>query len=33
MTIIGIPFGKQFFKLASLSLCPFGTVVERGHFA
>ena len=33
ITIVGIPFGKQFFKLASLSLCPFGTVVERVHFA
>jgi len=30
ITIIGIPFGKQFFKLARLSLMPFGaTVVER----
>ncbi len=33
ITIIGIPFGKQFFKLASLSLCPFGTTVTRVHFA
>ncbi len=24
ITIIGIPFGKQFFKLAKLSLAPFG---------
>ena len=24
ITIIGIPFGKQFFKLAKLSLTPFG---------
>lgn len=24
ITIIGIPFGKQFFKLAKLSLMPFG---------
>lgn len=24
VTIIGIPFGKQFFKLARLSLSPFG---------
>ncbi|MBE5859400.1 MAG: hypothetical protein E7301_04660 [Butyrivibrio sp.] len=24
MTIIGIPFGKQFFKIARLSLFPFG---------
>ncbi len=29
VTIVGIPFGKQFFKLAKLSLAPFGaTVVE-----
>ena len=33
ITIVGIPFGKQFFKLAHLSLCPFGTTVERVHFA
>lgn len=24
LTIVGIPFGKQFFKLARLSLMPFG---------
>lgn len=24
VTIIGIPFGKQHFKLAKLALCPFG---------
>ena len=24
ITIIGIPFGKQFFKIAKLSLAPFG---------
>lgn len=29
ITIIGIPFGKQFFKIAKLSLCPFGAIVER----
>lgn len=28
VTIIGIPFGKQFFKLAKLSLMPFGATVE-----
>lgn len=28
ITIIGIPFGKQFFKLAALSLFPFGTGVS-----
>ena len=29
VTIIGIPFGKQFFKIAKLSLCPFGASVIR----
>ena len=29
ITIVGIPFGKQFFKIAKLSLCPFGAVVDR----
>lgn len=28
VTIVGIPFGKQFFKLASLSLFPFGAKVR-----
>ena len=28
ITIIGIPFGKQCFKLASLSLAPFGATVS-----
>lgn len=28
--IIGIPFGKQHFKLAKLSLAPFGKEVELG---
>lgn len=27
VTIVGIPFGKQFFKIAKLSLAPFGAVV------
>lgn len=27
LTIIGIPFGKQFFKLAKLTLLPFGAQV------
>ncbi|MCR5649848.1 MAG: YccF domain-containing protein [Lachnospiraceae bacterium] len=31
ITIIGIPFGKQFFKIAGLSLRPFGAEVERTH--
>ena len=29
ITIIGIPFGKQHFKLARLSLAPFGKNVAR----
>lgn len=28
ITIVGIPFGKQFFKIAKLSLSPFGASVE-----
>lgn len=32
ITIVGIPFGKQFFKLARLSLCPFGKTVTRVHY-
>lgn len=28
ITIIGIPFGKQHFKLAKLSLAPFGKEIE-----
>lgn len=28
ITIVGIPFGKQFFKLARLSLAPFGKTIE-----
>lgn len=28
VTIIGIPFGKQYFKLARLSLAPFGKSVD-----
>ena len=27
LTIVGIPFGKQFFKIAKLALAPFGAVV------
>ena len=27
ITIFGIPFGKQFFKIAKLSLMPFGAEV------
>ena len=33
ITIVGIPFGKQFFKIAKVSLMPFGTTVRRVHFA
>ena len=32
ITIVGIPFGKQFFKIAKLSLRPFGATVERVHY-
>ena len=32
ITIVGIPFGKQFFKIAKLSLCPFGAAVERVYY-
>ena len=32
ITIIGIPFGKQDFKIAKLALCPFGAAVKRTHF-
>ena len=28
ITIIGIPFGKQYFKFAQLALSPFGAVIE-----
>lgn len=28
ITIVGIPFGKQFFKLARLSLMPFGAKIK-----
>lgn len=28
ITVIGIPFGLQFFKIATLSLAPFGKYVE-----
>lgn len=32
LTIIGIPFGFQCFKLAGFVLTPFGRVVETGRF-
>lgn len=28
ITIIGIPFGRQHFKMAALSLAPFGKTIE-----
>ena len=31
LTIIGIPFGKQYFKIGKLALQPFGAEVERVH--
>ena len=31
ITIIGIPFGIQFFKLAKLSLAPFGAEVVKAY--
>ena len=33
ITIIGIPFGKQAFKLARLAFWPFGTVVNKNFGA
>ena len=32
ITIVGIPFGKQFFKIAKRSLAPFGAKVVRKHY-
>ena len=32
ITIIGIPFGIQCFKIASFVLWPFGKEIELGHF-
>lgn len=29
ITIVGIPFGKQFFKIARLALMPFGATVVK----
>ena len=31
LTIIGIPFGKQFFKLAAVSFMPFGAEIVVEH--
>lgn len=32
ITIIGIPFGKQLFKIARVALLPFGAKVVRVHY-
>ncbi len=32
ITIIGIPWGKQYFKIAKVALTPFGARVERTHY-
>ena len=32
ITIVGIPFGKQFFKIAKVALMPFGARVVRTHY-
>ena len=31
VTIVGIPFGMQFFKIAKLALAPFGAEVEKAE--
>ena len=31
VTLIGIPVGKQCFKFASLTLCPFGKDIQYGN--
>lgn len=33
ITIIGIPFGKQWFKMGKLILCPFGATVDSASAA
>jgi len=30
ITVVGIPFGLQYFKFAKLSLMPFGARIQRG---
>ena len=32
ITVVGIPFGKQFFKIAKVALMPFGARVVREHY-
>ena len=31
VTVVGIPFGKQFFKIAKLALAPFGAQIYYTH--
>ena len=31
VTVVGIPFGLQHFKIAKLAICPFGAVIETKH--
>ncbi len=31
VTIVGIPFGRQYFKIAKLALAPFGAVVRKNN--
>jgi uncharacterized membrane protein YccF (DUF307 family) len=31
ITIIGIPFGKQFFKIAGVAFLPFGLEIRTAH--
>ncbi|WP_051688527.1 YccF domain-containing protein [Butyrivibrio sp. AE2032] len=31
-TVVGIPFGKQFFKIARVALLPFGAKAVRVHY-
>ena len=31
-TVVGIPFGLQYFKIAKLSLAPFGANITREHY-
>ncbi|WP_091823784.1 YccF domain-containing protein [Butyrivibrio sp. ob235] len=32
ITVVGIPFGKQLFKIAKVALMPFGAKVVRKHY-
>ncbi|MCR5157358.1 MAG: hypothetical protein K6C96_11840 [Butyrivibrio sp.] len=31
ITIVGIPWGKQYFKIAKVALSPFGARIVREH--